>query len=286
MGKIQDAIKKVQRDRQKSIPSSVDDASAPTGELGSVAQDRGVASHAEQSVTERIWDYGGRKISIDRQKLIDAGLLDPDYLRKHLSNEYRQIRKALMANIMNDSDAGAGRRNLITIASAEHGEGRSFLSLNLAISLAPEPGYTVVLVDSDSDNPQLSELLGLAGETGFAELLADPLLDALQLISPTDIPGLSVLPAGKHHDDLAKSFESGQATTFFDGLSAADPKRIFICDSAPINSSSEALAIAGQMGQVLFVVQSGKTPQQSVREALGKLDRARPISIVLNQVID
>ena len=63
---------------------------------------------------------------------------------------------------------------MIMVASAERGEGRTFICLNLAMSLAAEPGSSVVLVDSDIDNPRLSETLGMRSESGLLDLLEDP----------------------------------------------------------------------------------------------------------------
>ena len=213
MGKIQDAILRVRRDRKVSVSKT-----APAAELTSTPGLHSDLAASDQSVDEGSWDYGGHKIAIGREKLINAGLLDPDHLRKHLSNEYRQLKKTLLANITSDSESGEGRRNLIMVGSAEHGEGKSFLSLNLAMSLASEPGHTVVLVDSDTGNPRISELLCTADASGFTDLLADPSLDVMQVISPTDMPGLAVLPAGKTRGQAGEIAGSDQAAEMFESL--------------------------------------------------------------------
>lgn len=286
MGKIQDAIKKVQRNRSEAISSRLRARTQTIDNLESMSQDQAVAVSPDELAEQRRWDYCGPEIRIDLKRLIDAGLLDPDHSRKHLANEYRQVKKALLANNALEGASRIRRSNLIMIGSAEQGEGKSFISLNLAMSLAAESGYSVVLVDSDINNPRLSNIIGISDEQGLVDLLADPSLDPTQMISPTDVSGLSVLPAGKNNHRAAGLLASEQATRLFEDLSAADTKRVFVFDSSPILSSTEALELVEQVGQILLVVQSGKTLQDSVREALRKLGSDRPINILMNQVID
>ena len=286
MGKIQDAIRKVQRDRGVAVSSRPDKGTPATRDSDAMPQIEGKAEVPDHSGDQRAWKYGGREIAVEKRTLIESGLLDPDYARKHLSRVYRDIKTTLLTSMVDDPASRIRRGNLIMVSSAEVGEGKSFISLNLSISLAAESGFSVVLVDSNSSQPRLSEVIGTGTEKGWVDLLDNPSLDVTQLISPTDIPDLSVLLAGKKDDQAAEMLASDKATEFFDDLSTADPKRIFIFDSPPMLSSKEASALAEQVGQILFVVKAGKTPQRSVLQALDKLNRNRPISIVLNQIVD
>ena len=286
MGKIQDAIRKVQGDRKGPASTSPVSRSLAADKLEAIIEDKDRPVAQDPTYEEKSPVYGGRKIIIDRHALIDAGLLDPDHSRKHLANEYRQLKKTVLANIAGDADSGIRPGNLVMVGSAEPGEGKSFVSLNLSMSLAAEPGYTVLLVDSDIDNHRLSDVLGVSDKKGLIQVLAKPSRDIAQMISPTNVPNLSILPAGTNDErsnELLASFQGGKILGEF---ASADPRRIVIFDSPAISSSTAALGLAEQMGQILFVVQAGKTAQKSVIDALNKLGRDRPINIVLNQVID
>jgi exopolysaccharide/PEP-CTERM locus tyrosine autokinase len=286
MGKIQDAIRKVQRNRSVAISSGSDARRPTTINPKLISQVQAGVVLPDQSAEQRRWDYRGLAIRFDLPKLVEAGLLDPDHTRKHLASEYRQVKKSLLADNVFDDASGIPRKNLIMVGSAERGEGRSFICLNLSMSLAIESGHSIVLVDSDIDNPRLSELIGIGDEKGLVDLLADPSLDPMQMISPTDVSGLSVLPAGNKHEHTAELFASERATKLFEDMAVVDPMRIFVFDSSPILLSTAGPALAEQVGQILFVLHAGKTLQQSVHEALGQLDSNRPISILMNQVID
>jgi Mrp family chromosome partitioning ATPase len=66
-------------------------------------------------------------------------------------------------------------------------------------------------------------------------------------------------------------------------LSTTFPDRIVIFDSPPLLVTSEARVLAAQMGQIVVVVCSGRTPQSAVVQAVESLDQSKAISLVLNQ---
>ncbi len=286
MGKIQDAIRKVQRRRGTASSADSNAQSSTAEDPQSLSQSDDIDVRQHESEDERRWDYGGRKIEIDREKMIENGLLDPDYGRKHLAAEYRNIIKTILTNIACDDPSEIAQRNMLLISSAERSEGRTFICLNLAMSLAAKTGYTVVLIDSDISNPQLSRLIGRDTEKGLTNWVADPSLDVMQLISPTDITGLAVLPVGTNREEATGLLGGDHFRGSLESLSSDDANRIFIFDSSPMLSSTEATALAEYAGQILFVVRAGKTPEKSVLEALKNLDSSRPLNIVLNQVIE
>lgn len=286
MGKIQDAIRKVQRSHgiaatiQKEANSLQDEHLVPGFE------DQSGVPVSKQSGDGLDWEYSGREFEIERQQLIDVGLLDPDYLRKHLTSEYRQIKRVLLNTVEADNSFRVPRSNLIMVSSAEAGEGKSFFCLNFSMSLALEFSYSVVLVDSDLENPRLSRMLGVGQERGLIDLIADQSHDSAELISPTDIPRLSVLPAGEYREGTAEFWTSDRASIVLDGLSTADRRRILVFDSSPVHSSTIASELARQVGQIVLVARAGKTGRRSVSRALKKLNHSPNVSIVLNQVVD
>lgn len=284
MGRIQDAINKIQRTRDAVVSRRPIRDSASVQDSESAMPQEDAATLSEPSAVADQPNYGGRQIHVDVEKLIGAGLLDPDYLRRHRTKEYRQMKKAVLTNAEAAGPTGSCRSNLIMVASAAAGDGRTFLSLSLSMSLATETGQNVVLIDLDINNPQLTRVLGLEGENGLVDLLLDPSLDADDLISNTNIPGLAFLPAGNSRQDTATLLGGVGATEFFDALSASYPQRICIFDSSPLLGTEEGPALASQLGQALFVVQAGKTQQRLVSQALDMLGRERPINVVLNKV--
>ena len=91
---------------------------------------------------------------------------------------------------------------MILVCSAQPNDGKTFCALNLALSMAAEKDLEVLLVDGDFAKPEIVATLGLEPGPGLLDALADPALSVESCVIRTDIPGLSVLPAGRHtHSD-------------------------------------------------------------------------------------
>ncbi len=137
---------------------------------------------------------------IDRDALRQAELLPPASQERQLAGEYRQIKRPLIANALGRGVPKLPNGHRIMIASAMPGDGKTFTSINLALSFALEKDLSVVLVDADVAKAHLSRTFGVHNELGLMDLLRDEKLDVESVILPTDVPGLSILPAGKAHE--------------------------------------------------------------------------------------
>lgn len=276
MSKIQDAIRRLRSDNDPA-------ESIPTGEHPILD----IAPAAEPGISDTpasVWEYGGREIQIDRARLIAAGLLEPADSQKSVIGEYRPIRQAVVQGLTTNGDTPP-LGNLTAVSSALAKEGRTFLSLNLAMNLAKDPKHSVVLVDGDSSNQHLSEVLGVKSEQGLTDWIAEPSMELDNVIMPTDIADLAILPIGQRGAQTVSLLSDGEVSDRLATVSALDKRRIFLFDSPAVLGGESARALAKHVGQVIFVVCAGKTPRSAVRDALIRLGRDRPVKIVLNQVL-
>jgi Mrp family chromosome partitioning ATPase len=168
------------------------------------------------------------------------------------------------------------------VASALGSDGKTFTCVNLSLSIAREHDWSVVLVDGDSVKPHLTRLFGADKEPGLMDLLRDPSTAFDSYVMPTSIPGLAILPAGARDKHASELLVSARMASLCAEISAANPRRIVLFDSAPLLLTSEAPALATQIGQVVLVVRANRTPQRSVLEARDKIDPAKAINLVLN----
>ena len=143
---------------------------------------------------------------------------------------------------------------LIMTASALPEEGKTFTSFNLALSIALEKDLTVLLVDADVSKRHISRILGLESNAGLLDALKDDTLDLESLVVPTDIQGLSILPAGNRTDIATELLSSTHMENTVSRLGAHDPNRIVLLDSPPLMLTSESRALAAMVGQVVVVV--------------------------------
>jgi protein-tyrosine kinase len=169
------------------------------------------------------------------------------------------------------------------IASAVPGEGKTFTSLNLALSMRLEEDVTVLLVDGDVVNPRLSQILGADDSRGLLDVIKDPNLALASAIMPTSVPGLSFLPAGHQEPNATELLASARMSEVVAQLARQDPTRLVLFDSAPLLLTTESHALTQVAGQIVMVVRADQTPQHVVLEAVETLAESKSVSLILNQ---
>lgn len=199
-----------------------------------------------------------------------------------LADELRLIKRTLLDNAIGKGAETPARGRRIMVASAEAGEGKSFVAMNLALSLARETDFEVLLVDGDIPKSDITRILGLGEQPGLMDVLADEQRAPAEVIVRTDVPNLLVVPAGKRHPLAAELFRSRRMEYVLDEFGGRDRRRLMVFDSSPLLATSESQVLASHMGQVVMVVAAGRTHRQAVNSALQSLDDFQYVGLVLN----
>jgi len=179
------------------------------------------------------------------------------------------------------SDAQARHARSLLIASAEAGEGRSTIALNLAISLA-ESGLRTILVDADLRTPALHQALGMSNSPGLTSVVRGEcaLRDA---VAESDVPGLRVLTAGPAVPAPDRVASSPRLWPVLRELeSMAD---FVLLDSPPVLAYADALELVAVANRVLLVVAEDLSTKEQVAEAARRLALtcSPTLGIVLNR---
>lgn len=222
-------------------------------------------------------------IELDDVRLRRAGLLPPESMAQWITRELQRIKRPILNAMSADASAAVPPANRLMVTSANPGEGKSFTTFNLAMSLANELDHSVLLVDGDVAKPGISRGLGLEREPGLMHLLTHADAVAEDCVVATSEPRLSILPAGRRSRRAAESLSSRRMKAVLDELSA-DPNRILLFDSAPLLATAESQALAVNVGQILFVVRAEHTERRAVEAALSLIEPAEAeISLILSQ---
>ena len=224
------------------------------------------------------------KANVDRERLRAANYIVPEGPVTGLSEEFRIVKRQLLLA----ARGGKGFEPIengerILICSANPNEGKTFCALNLALSMATEKDNRVLLVDADFAKPSIMSRLGIEGECGLMDALADPTIDAEDLVIETDIAGLSVLPAGRQTNQDTEYLAAAHSAAVLDRLTAHDPTRIIIFDSPPALAASPASVLALHVGQAVMVVHADVTTDTALRDALSLLSGCDNIQLLLNK---
>lgn len=220
---------------------------------------------------------------VDHVALERRGLLSADKeATNRLADELRRIKRPLMDNALGKGAKAFAHAQRIVVTSAVPGEGKSFTALNLALSLARERDFEVLLVDGDIPKSDITRVLGLEGRPGLMDVLADERRQPAEVIVRTDVPNLLVVPAGGRQPLAAELFGSLRMEYVLEGLGGRNQRRLVVFDSSPLLVTSESHVLASHMGQVVMVVAAGRTPQQVVNSALQSLSGSPYIGLILN----
>ena len=274
MSLVERAIRKLQQSAALAEPT----LSPPAGPGG--------PAEREPSSTA---PHGGRAsrhastLVLDRAALRSAGLLPPEAEERQLAEQYRRIKRPLIASAFGRGVPAVPNGHLIVVTSAMAGEGKTFTSVNLALSLALEMDVHTLLVDADVAKPQISRLLGISNDPGLLDALRDPEVDVESLVQATDVGNLQVLPAGTASREATELLASQRMQQVTAALGAHDRQRIVLLDSSPLLQTSESHALTEAAGQILVVVRAEATPQPVLLDALKLLEGRGAVSLVLNQ---
>jgi len=256
-------------------------AAAPAATLPNAAPRTAAPSDARvatRPVTAR------KQSRIHIEALRARGFVTHDGSPTEIGQQFRMIKRPLLINAFGAGITPAvknGRRVMVTSAFA--GEGKSFCAINLAMSIAAERDTHVLLVDADVARPSLPRELGIESSRGLMDWLTDTSLDIGELVQPTNVDKLSILTAGRHHEQATEFLASESMGQLLDHLSDRYDDRIIIFDTPPLLITTEARVLAAYMGQIVMVVEAGRTSREAVKDALASIGSPEVVGMVLNK---
>lgn len=281
MSFVEKALKHLKRQDQEVAPFG-EFRVIPSGPAEAIQASDG-RTEPDRTADEAPPQPNGKLVAIDRDRLREEGFLAPEKYQRQMADEYRRIKRPLIANAFGIGVPQVEFGNLILVSSAIAGEGKTHTCINLALSLAAERDRTVLLVDGDVPKPHISRLFGVADQPGLLDALGEQGLRLDDLLIRTDIPRLSVLPAGKWNEHATELLASERMRQLCRELAGRYPDRIILLDSPPLLAATEAQAISAAVGQVVLVIAENTTARDDVRAALGLLDENKPINAILNK---
>jgi len=223
----------------------------------------------------------GPVAEINRNVLAANGFIVPGAPMTAIAEEFRLLKHQLLSDIEAAKRQSEEKRRTVLICSAQPKAGKTFSAINLALSLAGESELEVLLVEGDFLKPDTLGRLGIPGGPGFVDALLDPDIDPETYVIRTDVPGLSVLPAGAKTNNVPELLASDRCREVLAKLVAGNQRRIVIFDSPPVLMASHATVLAGLVGRALVVVRADRTTEADLREAIGLLQGCE-ISLMLN----
>ncbi|MEY2686532.1 MAG: hypothetical protein RL375_730 [Pseudomonadota bacterium] len=224
-----------------------------------------------------------REVKLDLEKLGVSGYLVPGQNRTALAEQMRIVKRPLLANARGEGAEPVNRANLIQVVSALPGEGKTFVAMNLAMSIAMEVDHSVLLVDADVLRPSVLNRLGLDAAPGLMDVLSDPKVELADVMLRTNVPKLTILPAGTASLRSTELLASTAMEKLLDELASKYSDRIIVFDAPPLIPTTESRVLASRVGQVIMVVAADSTTREQAAQAYAAVERCPVVLSVLNK---
>ncbi len=225
-----------------------------------------------------------KQATIDLDKLRSAGGFSPTGIFTRTTEEFRVIKRTILHNVAKRREEGSLNSNLVMVTSSREGEGKTFVAINLAMSIAAERDRSVLLIDADLSKPNIMSRLGLKADRGLIEVLEDSSNDLADVLIRTNIDSLTVLHSGDPHPLSTELLASTRMGQFMAEVAQRYPDRIILLDAPPVLATSEPAALAMHVGQIVFVVEASKISQAAIKESLGLISICPDIGFVMNKM--
>ncbi len=222
-------------------------------------------------------------IDIDLESLSKRNFVAKATERKLIYEEYRVIKRKLINNAFGPLSSTLRNPNLILVSSSRPGEGKTFTSVNLALSIALEQDKTVLLVDADVLRPNVSRTLEISVPRGLTDYLSSDTVDVSDIMYSTNVERLKLIAAGKPHHLSTELLASDKMAALVNEFASRYPDRIVIFDAPPLLGVNETSVLAAMCGQAVIVLEENKTKLNELEKAISMLPPDLATGFVINK---
>jgi len=218
-------------------------------------------------------------IGVPMARIVPRKILDaPEIVmlsqpRSIAAEKFRRLKTVLMN--LEDHESP----QVIVITSATPGDGKSMVSMNLALAFAADGTGEVLLVDADMRRPTIERWLSPAPTLGLSEILSGHTTLEHAVLDIKGSP-LRILPAGNPPKETAELLASDACASFVGGLRKLYQR--IIIDTPPIVPFSDADVVGGLSDGIVMVVREGVTPRGLFLQALQAVSSTFVLGTVLN----
>lgn len=195
--------------------------------------------------------------------------------KSNISEDIRTIRTNLQFTASDNS-------KVLLVTSSIPGEGKSFISSNLAVAFA-QTGERTIIVDCDLRLGRVHKIFNMSNENGLSNMLINSKIDYSKYVKKTDIPNLYIISRGIVPPNPSELLNSTNTKKIIKELRENFDRIIF--DGVPINGLPDSLVMANLVDRVILVTSVGYTSIDELNEskkALEKID-AKIAGVVVNK---
>ncbi|MDP5148799.1 XrtA-associated tyrosine autokinase [Rheinheimera baltica] len=242
-----------------------------------------VTQPASLNVRSKFKNDISRSIELDLEDLEQRHFVSLSSKRRAINEEFSVIKRKLINNAFGQLSSSLKHPNLILVSSSRPGEGKTFTSVNLALSIALEQDKTVLLVDADVLRPQVAKTLGFESGIGLTDYLSSDDIDVQDIILSTNVERLKIIPAGRAHHLSTELLASKKMAELVDEFASRYKDRIVLFDAPPLLGVNETAVVAMMCGQALIVLEENKSKLAEIEQSIALIPPEIAVGFVINK---
>jgi len=211
------------------------------------------------------------------ENAIDNNLISLTDPQSYESEQFKSLRTNLLFPV-----SGTPPKSIL-VTSSMPGDGKSFVSCNLAISIALNINKHVLLIDCDLRKPDVHRMFGFGEIPGLTEYLRDQRMLESILVR-TGVDKLTLLPGGSVPPNPSELMSTERMSGMIEEVKHRYHDRLIVVDSPPPGLATETAFLARHVDGIIVVVKHAKTPRDEVEELMEKMGTEKILGVVINHL--
>lgn len=247
------------------------------------AKEMQVTSGAQPSVTERTADATSadeiarmhEPLRRSEAELAMRRIIFPSMRDTAIRDAFRDLRTSIVQK------AGSGNAIVLVTSTAERG-GSSFVARNLAAAISFDENRTALLIDCNLRTPVHEELVVTENPLGLTDFLRDQDVRVAEIIHPSGIPRLRIIPIGRNKDPGSEYFALLKLQRLFRELRQRYRERFIVVDAPAVSVSADVRMLAELCDYAILVVPYGGSTDTQIEAAVAAIGEQRLLGTVIN----
>ena len=211
-----------------------------------------------------------------QEELYEKKIVFTGMRQREVLNAFREVRIRLLQRHRTDN-------MVVLVSSVAADVPSSYFSFNLAATFALDQHKTALYVDCNPYTPVVEEKYVAATiESGLFNYLTDYTVSLKNIIYPTGVERLRVIPSGGSSDSAAEFFNSRRMEVLIAEIKSRYPDRFIVLDAPSIQLSTEARILSRYCDYALLVVPFGKVVTDEVLSAVDAVGKEKFAGVVFN----